>query len=99
MNEDRKRLDLQRSQAAKFFVANYSREERYLKIFERDSASFISSRDYLMKKDTANQYYFDFLVFFDSLKEKMKEFRWSGDFLQTNGINFKELRKLYFAVA
>ena len=99
INEDRLRLDRQRTDAAKYFVEKYSREERYLIIFGRDSANFISSRDYLMKKDTENQFYFDFLVFFDDLKEKMKEFRWSGDFLQTNGINFKELRKLYFAVA
>jgi hypothetical protein len=29
----------------------------------------------------------------------MQEFRWSADFLKDNGIDFKEIRKLYFAVA
>lgn len=99
MNDDRRKLDLQRTRAAKFYTENYSREERYLIIFGRDSKQFLSSRDYLMKKDTENQFYFDFLVFFDSLKERMKEFRWTKEKLSSFGIDFQSLRKLYFAVA
>ena len=98
-NSDRLQLDSQRCRAAQYFAHNYSREERYLQIYSRDCENFLASEKYLLSKDTANQYYFDFLVFFDSLKEKMIEFRWTKDFLKENGIDFKSLRKLYFAVA
>lgn len=98
-NEDRQRLDNERGRAAQFFVENYSREQRYLIICARDSERYLGSEEYLRKKDTANQCYFDFLIFFEDLKAKMNEFRWSGDFLKENGIDFKKLRKLYFAVA
>ena len=37
--------------------------------------------------------------FFEGLKEKMKEFRWSKEFLLANGIDFVSIRKLYFSVA
>ena len=36
---------------------------------------------------------------FERLKTLMNEFRWSKDFLRENGIDFAELRKLYFSVA
>ena len=98
-NEDRMRLDSQRTQAAQYFAENYSREKRYLIIFARDFAGFLNSSDYLHKKKTEEQYYFDFLCAFDNLREKMKEFSWSSDFLLENGIDFKAIRKLYFAVA
>jgi hypothetical protein len=70
-----------------------------LQIYSRDCENFLASEKYLLSKDTANQYYFDFLVFFDCLKEKMKEFHWSKDFMLEHGIDFSSLRKLYFAVA
>lgn len=92
-------LDRQRGMAAQFMAENYSREQRYLIIFARDFSAFLNSADYLRKKDVENQYYFDFLISFDSLKEKMSEFRWSADYLKANGIDFKAIRKLYFAVA
>ena len=98
-NEDRLRLDSDRNKAAQFFVENYSREERYLKIFFRDFSGYLKSADYLLKKDTANQYYFDFIISFEELKDKMKEFRWSKEFLSKNGIDFVSIKKLYFAVA
>lgn len=99
INPERLRLDNQRCRAAQYFCENYSREERYLQIFERDFSKYLLSEDYLMQKDTANQFYFDFLVSFGSLCEKMKEFSWSPGFLAEHGINFKKIRKLYFAVA
>lgn len=99
MNNDRMQLDNTRNKAAKFFCENYSREDRYLIIFARDFSGYLNSSDYLKKKDVDNQFYFDFLCAFDSLKEKMKEFHWSCEFLKENGIDFKEIRKLYFAVA
>lgn len=99
INSDRLQLDNKRCLAARYFCENYSREERYLQIFERDFSSFLSSEKYLREKDTANQYYFDFLISFDTLCEKMKEFSWSPGFLAEHGINFKKIRKLYFAVA
>ena len=98
-NSDRMQLDSQRSSAAQYFCENYSREKRYLKIFQRDFSGYLKSSDYLRKKDIANQYYFDFLCAFDSLKEKMIEFKWSKDFLKENGIDFAAIRSLYFAVA
>ena len=98
-NEDRQRLDYERCRAAQYFCRNYSREQRYLIILSRDCERYLRSEEYLKTKDTANQCYFDFLIFFEDLKEKMNEFRWSGDFLKENGIDFKALRKLYFAVA
>lgn len=97
-NQDRLQLDYQRSQAAQYFAEKYSREKRYLIIFQRDFENYLSSAEYLKTKDTDNQFYFDFLVSFDSLKEKMKEFRWSKDFLKENGIDFKSIQNLYFAV-
>lgn len=98
-NSDRLQLDSQRSRAAQYFCERYSREERYLRVYSRDSENFLKSEKYILSKDTENQFFFDFLVFFESLKEKMIEFRWSKDFLKENGIDFQSLRKLYFAVA
>jgi len=98
-NEDRLQLDSKRSAAARYFAENYSREQRYLIVFARDFSSFLSSADYLLSKDTDNQFYWDFLMTFEELKEKMKEFRWSKEFLAENGIDFVAVKKLYFAVA
>ena len=98
-NADRMQLDYSRGLAARYFCEKYSREQRYLIIFQRDFSAYLNSADYLRKKDTDNQYYFDFLISFDSLKEKMAEFKWSKDFLKENGIDFAAIRSLYFAVA
>ena len=98
-NSDRLQLDCKRSQAARYFAEKYTREERYLIIFERDFSAFLSSADYLRSKDTDNQYYWDFLMTFEELKEKMKEFRWSKEYLAAHGIDFVAVKKLYFAVA
>lgn len=109
-NEDRKRLDYERSQAAQFGVRNYSREERYLIILSRDlqkehdaiCALGIMKADLVLQtslKDSAKQLYFDFVIDFERLKTLMNEFRWTKDFLRENGIDFAELRKLYFSVA
>ena len=92
-------LDETRRKAAKFFAEKFSREDRYLIIFARDFSAFLNSSDYLKTKDTEHQFYFDFLCAFDNLREKMKEFSWSVDFLKEHGIQFKKIRKLYFAVA
>ena len=99
-NADRLRLDAQRCQAAQYFTEKFSREERYLIVFARDFSEYLKSSDWLKSCEARScQKYFDFLLDFDSLKEKMKEFRWSSDFLKENGIDFREIRKLYFAVA
>lgn len=99
-NEDRKRLDSQRSAAARFFAENYSREKRYLIIFERDFSRYLSSAEFLKSDDAKKvQVYYDFLCDFERLKDLMKEFRWSKEFLLENGIDFVSVRKLYFAVA
>lgn len=99
-NSDRMQLDCDRSRAAQYFSERFSREQRYLKIFARDFQAYLKSGDWLKTQESRDkQKYFDFLLDFDSLKEKMQEFRWSADFLKDNGIDFKEIRKLYFAVA
>lgn len=98
-SEDRKRLDSQRSQAAHYFAERFSREERYLIIFQRDFEKYLSSAEYLRSEESKNvQFYFDFLCDFERLKELMKEFRWSKDFLKEKGIDFTEIKNLYFSV-
>jgi hypothetical protein len=100
MSEDRKRLDSQRSQAAQFFAKNFSREQRYLIILSRDlEAEFSMIQNLGIEKSREFQKFYDFLCDFEKLRELMSEFRWSGDFLTANGIDFKSYRKLYFAVA
>jgi hypothetical protein len=96
---DRERLDAQRTSSAHYYVKNFSREERYLQIFARDFAKYLLSSKYLLTKDTEHQLYFYFLCDFDDLSAKMKEFGWTPAFLKSYGINYKEIRKLYFAVA
>lgn len=98
-NADRMQLDAQRCSAARFFVENYSREKRHLIYLSRESGKYLSSKEYILQKDLEHQFYFDFLIFFEELKDKMKEFRWSKEFLLENGIDFVALKKLYFAVA
>lgn len=99
-NEDRLQLDYNRSQAAKFFAENYSREKRYLVILARDlQKGFQAINSLGIEKAKDYQLFYDFILDFERLKELMKEFRWSCDFLTANGIDYKSLRKLYFAVA
>lgn len=98
MNEDRKRLDAQRTRAAQYFARNYSREQRYLIILSRDLASNFSMIQNLgIEKSKEFQKFYDFILDFERLQELMKEFRWSADFLKENGIDFKSYRKIYFA--
>lgn len=96
---ERKRLDSQRSRAAQFFCKNYSREERYLIILQRDlEKEFEAINSLGIEKAKSFQIYFDFLLNFENLREKMKEFKWSKDFLKENGIDFVSLKKLYFSL-
>ena len=98
-SEQRKRLDCQRSLAAQFFCKNYSREERYLIILQRDLEKEFEAINALgIKKAKSFQIYFDFLLDFENLREKMKEFKWSKEFLKENGIDFVSLKKLYFSL-
>ena len=99
-NEDRQQLDYQRSQAAQYFVQNFSREKRYLIILSRDLESEFSMIQNLgIEKVRQFQKFWDFILDFEKLQALMKEFRWSADFLKENGIDFKSYRKLYFSVA
>ena len=99
-NEDRQQLDYQRSQAAHYFCANYSREKRYLIILSRDLESEFSMIQNLgIEKARQFQKFWDFILDFEKLQALMKEFRWSCEFLKENGIDFKAYRKLYFSVA
>ena len=97
---DRLRLDDERRRAAQYFCENFSRERRYLEVFSRDFAEYLKSSAWLMSDEARSfQRYYDFLCDFDALRCKMKEFRWSKEFLAANGIDFVSLKKLYFAVA
>ena len=99
-NTDRLQLDSKRSQAAQYFVQNFSREKRYLIILSRDLESEFSMIQNLgIEKARQFQKFWDFILDFEKLQALMKEFRWSADYLKENGIDFKSYRKLYFAVA
>jgi len=99
-NTDRQQLDSKRSQAAQYFVKNYSREKRYLIILSRDLQNEFSMIQNLgIEKAREFQKFWDFILDFEKLQSLMKEFRWSSEFLKENGIDFKSYRKLYFAVA
>ena len=99
-NSDRQQLDYQRSQAAQYFVQNFSREKRYLIILSRDLESEFSMIQNLgIEKARQFQKFWDFICDFEKLQALMKEFRWSADYLKENGIDFKSYRKLYFSVA
>ena len=97
-NTDRQQLDSKRSQAAQYFVQNYSREKRYLIILSRDLENEFSMIQNLgIEKAREFQKFWDFILDFEKLQSLMKEFRWSSEFLKENGIDFKSYRKLYFA--
>lgn len=99
-NNDRQQLDSKRSQAAQYFVENFSREKRFLIILSRDLESEVSMIQNLgIEKSRDFQKFWDFILDFEKLQSLMKEFRWSSDYLKENGIDFKAYRKLYFAVA
>ena len=99
-NTDRQQLDSKRSQAAQYFVQNYSREKRFLIILSRDLQNEFSMIQNLgIEKARDFQKFWDFILDVEKLQSLMKEFRWSSEFLKENGIDFKSYRKLYFAVA
>ena len=99
MNADKERLIAERIKSFRYF-RSIEREQRYLIIFERDFSNYLSSANWLQSKDAKTcQKFYDFQICFESLKEKMKEFSWSKEFLLANGIDFVSIRKLYFSVA
>ena len=99
-NSDRIKLDFQRTMAAKYFSARYSREERYLIILSRDLAKNYAAIENLgIEKAKTFQLFYDFIIDYEQLKSFMKEFRWSKEKLSEYGIDFKSLKKLYFSVA
>ena len=99
-SEDRRRLDCERSRAARYFCEHYERGQRYLLVFARDFAEYLRSADWLKSEEAKSfQRYYDFLCDFERLRDLMKENRWSKEFLKENGIDFAAVKKLYFAVA
>ena len=90
----------QLTQLAKFGNRNFSREERYLKILSRDILKgFKAITEMGIEKARNEQLFYDFQICYEDLREKMSEFRWNSDFLKENGVDFKAIRNLYFAVA
>lgn len=99
MNAERERMLAERVKSFRYF-RELEREQRYLIIFQRDISNYLSSASWLQSKEAKTcQKFYDFQVCFESLKEKMAEFRWSKEFLKANGIDFVALKKLYYAVA
>ncbi len=94
---DKLQLEKQRAKAVQY-VLKMEREQRYLFVFSAEFEQYLNCADWL-QTDAAKlqQKYYDFLCAFESLREKMREFRWNKEFLTENGIPFKEIRKLYFA--
>lgn len=110
MSEERKKELDYISFLSKSFGCKFSREQNYLIMFAKDlrhnseciKALGIMKAEEIIKtslKDSAKQNYFDFLINFESLKEKIKEFGWSADLLEDYGINLSEYHKLYIAVS
>lgn len=96
---ERERLDIERRKAAEYLIKNYSREDRFLKIYARDFQEYLKSADWLKTAD-AKKFCkpYEFIADFRNLKDKMKEFRWSKEFLKERDIDFDAIKKLYFAV-
>ena len=97
---ERMRLDDQRRRAAQYFCENFSREERYLIVFERDLEKYLNAfaadnfKSAEKREGLRWDFYFDFL----SLKSRMKEYKWSKKFLLSHGIDFVAVRNLFFAL-
>lgn len=100
INADRMRLDGQRRKAAQYFVENFSREERYLIVFARDFETYLSafSADNFKSEEKREGLRWDFFFSFQSLRKRMAEYSWGKDFLNSHGIDFRAVRKLFFAL-
>lgn len=76
-----------------------SREEKYLLFLSRDLLKEFQAINALgIEKAKEYQLFYDFILNFEKLKDLMKEFRWSKEFLSAKGIDFISYRTLYFAV-
>lgn len=89
-----------REKAMDYMIKNFSREERLLIMFQQDSEKFFScfTAEKFKTESAREMIVGEFSQSFSFLKEKMKEFRWSKEFLAENGINFVGLKKLYFQI-
>ena len=80
-NEDRLQLDSKRSQAAQYFVQNYSREKRFLIILSRDLENEFSMIQNLgIEKAREFQKFWDFILDFEKLQYRGEEVDWRTDF-------------------
>jgi len=100
-----KQLSKQREEELKYISllsklnADKSREEKHLIVLSRDLAKGFQAINALgVEKAREFQLFYDFILNFEELRDKMKEFRWSKDFLSANGIDFVSYKKLYFSV-
>ena len=98
---ERKSLQEQRKDAVEYIVKNFSREERILMMCSEDSKKFLScfSADKFKSEESRQRILAEFRSMFRFLREKMAEFRWSKKFLAENGIDFVQLRNLFYQVA
>lgn len=99
-NADRLLLDEQRKKAAKWLCENFSREQRYLIVYERDFAKYLSafSADKFKSAEKREGLRWDFYFDYKKLTSLMKEFKWSKKFLAQNGIDFVAVRNLFYSL-
>lgn len=84
-NADKMRNALERKLSAEYLLRNFSREERYLKIFRRDMEMYLQSASWLRTPEARNFCKFwEFLADYRSLLSKMQEFGWTETFLKTS---------------
>ena len=97
--EDQKARNRQDRARAVRWLLTHEREERYLISFSIEYSEFEKSFEWLRSVEArSEQKFYDFQIFFESLKAKMSEFRWSKDFLLAHGIDFAKAKKQYFAM-
>lgn len=84
--------------AMDYMINNFSREERLLIMFQQDSEKLLScfSADKFKSESAKKMIIGELSETFVFLKKKMIEFRWNKKFLAEKGIDFIQLRNLYF---
>ena len=113
MNAEKERQLAERVKSFRYYKS-MPREKSHLDIRKRDllknfdtinqigvaKADYVCEhwKDFGFSEQGKCQLYFDFIVQFESLRNDMKEFRWSKEYLKQNGIDFIALKKLYYSV-
>lgn len=91
-------LKSQQKSAMAYMINNFSKEERLLIMFAQDSEKLLScfAADKFKSESARQMIIGELSETFLFLKKKMIEFRWNKKFLAEKGIDFIQLRNLYF---